>query len=100
MRHRSGADDAPNVVFILEVRLVDSAERQPPAATYGVVARDRDAALTALGCEVHVGAGAGVLLLGELDAVSAGIFSLDLDQPGQVKRIMRHNGDHKDFWTR
>jgi hypothetical protein len=47
-----------------------------------------------------VGAGAGVLLRGELDAVSAGIFSLDLDQPGQVKRIMRHNGDHKDFWIR
>lgn len=80
-----------NHVFIVEVTAAAPGEGVPPTETYGIVAPDRQAALDFLG-----GAGidrdARLSPQGELDPISARIFSFDLARSGQVKRIMRHHG--------
>lgn len=89
-----------NTVFIVEVMPRDPAGGHGPLETYGVVAPDRAAALARLNEQVEPTPGAVPSIQGELDTVSARIFSFDLDETGQVKRIMRHGGPIDAFQQR
>ncbi len=81
-----------NQVFIVEVTAPAPSEGAPPTETYGIVAPDRQAALDVLGRDAGIDRDARLSPQGELDPISARIFSFDLARSGQVKRIMRHHG--------
>ena len=83
---------ALNAVFIVEVVRLPVGEGAPLIETYGVVAPDAEAALAFLSAAPDAAGGAGMMARGELDATGVGIFSFDLDRPGQAKRIMSHRG--------